>query len=334
MKKHSFFHVTFGTITGTALIFAAFVWGIPWLLDYTGLAGNPAVASLFTSDTRWFFGTLWAVIHFIRSGIANSRAGSFLRFVRTCLLLSALGVTLWYGYTDIVPTLHNIGLTFENFSFTLPSLQQLQQWSDAISQKARELTSEYEPDLEGYSYVITQEGLPPVAVETNSAQADIADLLSQTVFSQPAWLLNQAKVIYVLDDASFQRAMTSHNVVSSPSIAGFSNYSYYDIGDGLLYSNEDEEVYLRLSTLDYETVSHELTHCYDFENDITQRNKNHPFSDQIQALYDSNPYLISEYGAVNVNEFFAEAGALYLSAPQQLQQQSPELYEMFVQMYG
>ena len=32
MKRHAVFHITFGTIVGTALVFSLIYWGLPWIL--------------------------------------------------------------------------------------------------------------------------------------------------------------------------------------------------------------------------------------------------------------------------------------------------------------
>ncbi|WP_289221467.1 hypothetical protein, partial [Faecalibaculum rodentium] len=78
MKRHAVFHITFGTILGTALVFSLIYWGLPWILEYFGYPGD----LLLDRNMRLYFGGLWAVVHFLRSGLWHSKLGFFLRFIR------------------------------------------------------------------------------------------------------------------------------------------------------------------------------------------------------------------------------------------------------------
>lgn len=62
MKRHAVFHITFGTILGTALVFSLIYWGLPWILEYFGYPGD----LLLDRNMRLYFGGLWAVVHFLR----------------------------------------------------------------------------------------------------------------------------------------------------------------------------------------------------------------------------------------------------------------------------
>ena len=46
-------------------------------------------------------------------------------------------------------------------------------------------------------------------------------------------------------------------------------------------------------------------------------------------LYNQNPDSISEYGATNVLEFFAEGGAMYINSPEELKEKNIDVYNYF-----
>ncbi len=47
------------------------------------------------------------------------------------------------------------------------------------------------------------------------------------------------------------------------------------------------------------------------------------------ALYNANPNSITEYGATDSAEFFAEAGAMYINNPEELMQKNMDVYNYF-----
>ena len=73
-------------------------------------------------------------------------------------------------------------------------------------------------------------------------------------------------------------------------------------------------------------ITHELWHAYDW----TSGNDDLHFSEmQMNDLYNQNPYSLTEYGATNVIEFFAEAGAMYINNPEELIQKNMDVYNYF-----
>ncbi len=311
MKRNAVFHVTFGTILGTALVFSLVYWGLPWILEYFGYPPD----LLLDQTMRLYFGILWAAVHFIRSGLRHSALGFFVRFLRTCLLLAALCLSGYYVYEYLLPD---------------HSIEQFRQ----IFDQAKEAVQKQNIDLEGYTFTEQREGLPEVGVKAALSEEEIRQMLEANVYALPDWLLQQTNVIRILDDAAFRQAMAEHNIQSSGLVAGFSTYSYTDNGSGLLESNHDEEVFLRLESLEAATTAHELTHCFDFEHDITQKNADSDYTETVRQVYAQQPALISAYGAMDISEFFAEAGSLYIMNPALLQQKSPELYQVFEALYG
>lgn len=314
MKQHAVFHITFGTILSTVLIFSLVYWGLPYGLEYFGYPPD----LLLDEKMRMYFGVLWAGVHFFRSGLRHSRLGFFLRFLRSCLLITALALSGWYLYEYVLPdhSLDQLQTVFHRARSYIPDLPDQQ------------------PDLTGYTWREERNGLPLVGVKADLSEPEIQAMVQECVYSLPDWLLQQTNAIHILDDASFSAAMAAHSIQSPGLVAGFSSYSYTDDGSGLLASNHDEEVFLRLSSLDAATTAHELTHCFDFEHDITQKNADSDYTETVRSLYAANPLAISAYGATDVSEFFAEAGSLYIMDPQALNQRSPELYSIFQSLYG
>ena len=75
-----------------------------------------------------------------------------------------------------------------------------------------------------------------------------------------------------------------------------------------------------------DTVAHELWHVFDY----TKGTDEYYLSELgFNILYNQNPESISEYGATNVLEFFAEAGAMYLLSPEELKEKNIDVYNYF-----
>lgn len=297
--------------------YALIVYGIDWAVTYVD---RPMLTIIFTQELLQTGGILWGGIAFLRTLLKTKKKSFISGFLRVCLLLCGSFATGWYGLTYVWPLVQQ-----ENVGGIADVV-------DHITKKAEDL--EFTPDVSGYGWSEQKEGLPVVAVNGIMDEGQIRQLVDSSVYCLPDWLLNEAEGIYLLDDASFEKALADHDIHASGLIAGFSNYSYTDSNDGILRSSHDEEVFLRLSTASAATTAHELTHCFDFENDITQKNKNGPYHEQVHAIYEQNPFLISTYGATNESEFFAEAGSLYIMDPARLQSLSPELYDIFTDLYG
>lgn len=305
------------SILWAAFWYALIVYGIPYGLAFTDI---PLLDQILTPAALQAAGILWAAISFLRHLLKTKKPSFFAGLLRMCLLLGGFAAMGWYGVTYVWPLIQS-----ENIAGIGDAIS-------SIAKKSEDL--QFTPDVSDYGWTLQEEGLPVIAVQADLDDASISQLVDESVRTLPAWLLNQARAIYILDDASFQKALTDHSISASGLIAGFSNYSYTDSGDGVLRSCHDEEVFLRLSTVSAATTAHELTHCFDFENDITQKNENGKYHEQVQTIYSANPFLISRYGATNPSEFFAEAGSLYITDPARLQSLSPELYSIFEDLFG
>jgi hypothetical protein len=308
--RRTFFHVTLWTFITSLLIFALFYWGIPYGLVRLNQPWCWNLLTFLTPSLRLWISVFWAVLHFVLAGIRNSRLGSFLRFVKNVIVLSVIAALCYAFYTG------DVGFSqLRDIDFSVPDISQIQEYFGSYISSSSDSSSSASS---ASGVVEIGEGVDPS--------------LSSLVESAPSWLLSYARTIHILNESDFAAAMADHNIVSNGMVAGFSAYTYTDNGVTLT-SNNDEEVYLRASILDEETVLHELVHCFDFEHDITQKNQNHESSDLVYSLYAQNPSLISAYGATSPSEYFAEAGALYLTDSARLYSLSPELYSLFSQLF-
>ena len=74
------------------------------------------------------------------------------------------------------------------------------------------------------------------------------------------------------------------------------------------------------------TITHELWHAYDWASG----NGDLYFSEmQMNDLYNQNPHSLTEYGATNNIEFFAEGGAMYVNSPEELKEKNIDVYNFF-----
>lgn len=75
-----------------------------------------------------------------------------------------------------------------------------------------------------------------------------------------------------------------------------------------------------------EDISHELWHVFDY----TYGNDEYYLSElDFNVLYNQAPESLTEYGATNANEFFAEAGTMYLLSPEELKEKNMDVYNYF-----
>lgn len=74
------------------------------------------------------------------------------------------------------------------------------------------------------------------------------------------------------------------------------------------------------------TITHELWHLYDWKNGNGYQ---YASETQLLELYNQNPGSISEYGATNVLEFFAEGGMMYVHSPEELKEKNMDVYNYF-----
>ena len=75
-----------------------------------------------------------------------------------------------------------------------------------------------------------------------------------------------------------------------------------------------------------EDISHELWHVFDY----TYGNDKYYLSElDFNVLYNQAPESLTEYGATDVSEFFAEAGKMYINSPEELKEKNIDVYNYF-----
>ena len=75
-----------------------------------------------------------------------------------------------------------------------------------------------------------------------------------------------------------------------------------------------------------DNITHELWHVFDY----TKGTDEYYLSElEFNVLYNQNPNSITEYGAKNNLEFFAEAGTMYLLSPEELKEKNMDVYNYF-----
>lgn len=75
-----------------------------------------------------------------------------------------------------------------------------------------------------------------------------------------------------------------------------------------------------------DNITHELWHVFDYVNG----NNEYYLSElEFNVLYNQNPNSITEYGAKNNLEFFAEAGKMYIYSPEELKEKNMDVFNYF-----
>lgn len=161
----------------------------------------------------------------------------------------------------------------------------------------------------------------PVVVEADGMiiKGDVDEMIDM-IESMPQYLVNNADTIYIVGDDRFvQEHNEDEEIIESKesvlnSVSGF-------------YEPWNNVVFLRTSSKHEETIAHELWHSYDMNHGTPELEESETF--EWQSLYNAAPYSISEYGATDACEFFAEAGEDYILNPEELMQKNMEVYNYF-----
>ena len=177
------------------------------------------------------------------------------------------------------------------------------------------------PYAKAEAQTLTIQGVPVyVEPDEETTQGDI-DTFVKVINAQPGFLMKNCTGIHLQGDNTFVE-YTQQNFGVNGNAAGYA---------------PGEEVFLR-TKLNYtdgskitedivkETVTHELWHVFDFANGS---NGYRLSKLDFNALYNQNPGSISEYGATNVLEFFAEGGAMYVNSPEELKEKNIDVYNYF-----
>lgn len=163
---------------------------------------------------------------------------------------------------------------------------------------------------------LTIQGVP-VYVEPNDELTQIeVDKHLKAIEEQPEYLMKNCTGIH----------LQGENLFNEEGVDVSNSGGYTSIKE--IYINGRTNFGMGKKTEDIikEDISHELWHVFDY----TYGNDEYYLSElDFNILYNQNPDSISEYGATNANEFFAEAGTMYLLSPEELKEKNMDVYNYF-----
>lgn len=177
------------------------------------------------------------------------------------------------------------------------------------------------PYAKAEAQTLTIQGVPVyVEPDEETTQEDVNRHLKE-IKTQPEFLMKNCTGIHLQGENIHQERKQQAYGRDIGDTAGYVEERdiYFDVKTK--YSNGE-----KTSDIIRETVAHELWHVFDYVNG----NDEYYLSGlDFNILYNQNPDSISEYGATNVSEFFAEAGAMYLLSPEELKEKNMDVYNYF-----
>lgn len=177
---------------------------------------------------------------------------------------------------------------------------------------------------------ITLDGLPTIhVIPGNSLKiGDVQKYMDLFVKSQPDFLLSNCRMIHICEPKNFMDIAIADGVdVRDDGLGTTCAYA----------SEEDFSITLQIDVDDehdqQNTVSHELSHIYDFASGTGYGDYGISNSAQLQSLYQNYPDCVGAYGATDSAEYFAQAGAMYVNDPENLKSVCMDLYNFVDSLY-
>lgn len=177
------------------------------------------------------------------------------------------------------------------------------------------------PYAKAEAQTLTIQGVPVyVEPDEETTQEDVNRHLKE-IKTQPEFLMKNCTGIHLQGENIHQERKQQVYGRDIGATAGYVEERYICFDVKTKYSNGE-----KTSDIIRETVTHELWHVFDNVNG----NDEYCLSGlDFNILYNQNPDSISEYGATNANEFFAEAGTMYLLSPEELKEKNMDVYNYF-----
>lgn len=177
------------------------------------------------------------------------------------------------------------------------------------------------PYAKAEAQTLTIQGVPVyVEPDEETTQEDI-DMFLKVIKAQPKFLMRNCTGIHLQGENAFIN-YAQQNFGDKYNKA----FGYTIGGDVFLKTNLNVNGSKRDKDSVKDTVAHELWHVFDY----TKGTDEYYLSElDFNILYNQNPCSISEYGATNTLEFFAEAGAMYLLSPEELKEKNIDVYNYF-----
>ena len=177
------------------------------------------------------------------------------------------------------------------------------------------------PYAKAEAQTLTIQGVPVyVEPDEETTQEDI-DTFLKAIKAQPEFLRRNCTGIHLQGENTFIE-------YAQQNFGDKYNKAFgYTIGENVfLKTNLNVNGSKRDKDSVKDTVAHELWHVFDYANG----NDEYYLSEfDFNILYNQSPDSISEYGATNVLEFFAEAGTMYLLSPEELKEKNIDVYNYF-----
>ena len=182
------------------------------------------------------------------------------------------------------------------------------------------------PYAKAEAQTLTIQGVPVyVEPDDNTVQGDV-DFFLEHLKEQTSYLMNKCKEIHLQGSKKFVDGALKNefNENTAKSIDGYLSpleqivFLKVKIKDEYGPNASDEEK--------SKIITHELWHAYDWASG----NGDLYFSEmQMNDLYNQAPESLTEYGATDVVEFFAEGGAMYVNSSEELKEKNIDVYNFF-----
>ena len=187
---------------------------------------------------------------------------------------------------------------------------------------------------EAYNQIITEqylyyEGLPTIEIlpGNNLKAGDVQKYVDEFIRTQPQFLLDNCRLIKFCEPQNFDAIAVADGVDIEN--RGFGTYAYA--------SSSDFSITLQMDVgKDYDqkgTVSHELTHIFDFAHANYYTYYGISDSYEWQRLHEMAPGSLGEYGRDDTAEFFADAGEMYINYPDELKEANMDIYNFMNNLY-
>lgn len=187
---------------------------------------------------------------------------------------------------------------------------------------------------EAYNQIVEEEylyyeGLPTIhIIPGNSLKVgDVQKYVDQYIRTQPQFLLNNCQIIHICDPANFESIVTSNGMTYSDELGTV--YAYASYCDDSITLQVDPNIYKDQKS----AVTHELTHLFDYASGNGYVVHGISDSSEWQYLYQNYASCLGEYGASGSDEFFAEAGAMYVNNPKELMWINMDIYNFMNRIY-
>ncbi len=191
-------------------------------------------------------------------------------------------------------------------------------------QRAREAKAAYNAPFE--DQILYLEGLPPIHVVSNNTfkTGDVNTYIDTYIRSQPQVLLSRCAMINICDENHFNYYQQTHDMAIDDETYAFAHSSDMNIF-----------VPLNLTDYDQETVTHELTHIFDYSlADGYTSYMGVSIRQDFRNYFNENPMLFREYSSTDPAEFFADAGDYYVNFPDQLKEMNMDLFNYMNGLMG